>query len=94
MGILRKPKSAWYYWRKMKNYKPIIIPTKELVSITCDICGETDDNVMESQEYTHIHFVGGYNSVFGDGDEYEIDICQNCLKTLIGNKLRFLGSRI
>ena len=78
----------------MKNYKNIEITARELISTTCDICGETDDDVMETQEYVYIHFVGGYNSVFGDGDEYECDICQNCLKNLIGKNLRLLGSTI
>ena len=77
----------------MKNYKKIKITANELVSITCDICGETSSgDVMDYQEYIHIHFVGGYTSIFEDGGEYECDICQGCLQKLIGKNLRYLGN--
>ena len=79
----------------MKNYKNIKIITRELISITCDICAkECDGEDLDFQEFTHIHFVGGYTSIFEDGGEYEADICQCCLKKLIGDKLRYLGNRI
>jgi hypothetical protein len=79
----------------MKNYKDTKITVKELISITCDVCGEECDHEhLDYQEYTRIHFVGGFTSIFEDGGEYECDICQNCLKNLIGDKLRYLGSRI
>jgi len=31
---------------------------------------------------------GGYHSVFGDGMEIEIDLCQQCLKDLLGKWVR------
>lgn len=77
----------------MKTYKSIHITTKELVSVTCDKCGKTETDIMELQEWYYIHFVGGYNSIFGDGDEYESDLCQQCLKELLEKHLRFLGNR-
>jgi len=58
----------------------------EIVSITCDKCGKTfweDTNLFEFQEFHHIHFTGGYGSIFGDESEIECDICQNCLKKMI-----------
>jgi len=77
----------------MKNYKNIKITTRELISITCDVCGEiSSGDVMDYQEYINIHFVGGYTSIFEDGGEYDADICQGCLKKLIGKNLRYLGN--
>jgi hypothetical protein len=67
---------------------------KEFDFAQCDKCGKTEKDPMELQEWYTIHFIGGYNSIFGDGDEYECDICQQCLKKMVGNELRYLGSRI
>jgi hypothetical protein len=59
-------------------------------SIICDICGKeyNIEDWLEIQEFHHINFVGGYGSVFGDGASIECDICQNCLKEMIGNFCR------
>ena len=43
----------------------------------------TDD--MELQETYSIHFIGGYTSVFGDMVKIRCDLCQQCLKKLIGD---------
>ncbi len=64
---------------------------KSLISVQCDKCKKKfkrDDDVLEIQEFHHIGFTGGYASVFGDGDIIECDLCQNCLKELIGNYYR------
>lgn len=83
----------------MKTYKDIQITTKELVSITCDKCGkiatpysETGIYNYDFQEWSHVGFTGGYGSIFGDGDEYEADFCQECWKELVGPYLRYLGN--
>ncbi len=66
----------------------------EPVSITCDKCKKTfsyadaDQSMMEIQEFIRISFRGGYGSVFGDGTAVECDICQHCLKDLIGTFCR------
>jgi len=68
------------------------IPT----SIMCDICkkeyslSEERGNVdiLETQEFHHVRFTGGYGSVFGDCNKIECDICQHCLKKLIGEYCR------
>lgn len=80
----------------MINYrKEIVTEEKEIVtSVTCDICGkvfdysDNTDEVFEIQEFVHINFIGGYGSVFGDGDHVRCDICQNCLKERLGSYLR------
>ena len=71
------------------------IPTTkpELVSIVCDRCKKEKDtmnDIMDIQEWLHINFVGGYASIFGDLDEYECDLCQQCTKEILGKYLRFV----
>ena len=78
----------------MKKYKKTTGTIDELVSVKCDVCGREDDDVMETQEYLCVHFIGGYNSIFEDGGEYELDLCQQCTKELLGKYLRYLGNRI
>lgn len=77
----------------MKNKVEVV--KKELItkSITCDICGktydlDTMDGQLEEQEFLFLDFVGGYNSVFGDMNHIEYDICQYCLKNMIDGKYR------
>lgn len=51
----------------------------------CDKCHKQYDiDTYEAQEFHHIHFTGGYGSIFGDGVEVECDLCQHCLKEFIG----------
>ena len=57
---------------------------KKLLSCTCDICKkEYIDDTFEFQEMLHIHNTGGYGSIFGDGDDIDLDICQHCLNNII-----------
>lgn len=77
----------------MKNTKIVVQERTITKSITCDICGktydlETLDGQLEEQEFLFIDFVGGYNSVFGDMERIECDVCQYCLKNMIGGKYR------
>lgn len=64
-------------------------------AFTCDKCGKTvEEDSVGYQEGHHINFVGGYGSVFGDGTVVECDLCQDCLKDLIGPVARiFDGQR-
>jgi hypothetical protein len=66
-------------------YKTTMQKVDEILSVACDICKEHysfDD--PEVDEFEFIRRTGGYNSVFGDEYEVELDICQYCLKKLIG----------
>ena len=57
--------------------------------ITCDRCGRTDEaDSMEAQEYLTYASVGGYDSIFGDGCPIGIDLCQHCVKAVMGPWLR------
>lgn len=60
----------------------------------CDKCGrefsnDTIEDEIELQETHSIRFTGGYGSVFGDMVNVECDLCQNCLKELIGDFCRY-----
>ena len=68
----------------MINYKIKRVKAREIKSMTCDVCGRTDDNDFDIQEYHHIDFIGGYGSVFGDEVRIRCDICQECLLKMIG----------
>lgn len=47
-----------------------------------------ENDMWEIDEFHHISFTGGYGSIFGDMDEVECDICQHCLKEMIGSFCR------
>jgi hypothetical protein len=57
---------------------------------TCDCCQKlisVDDGVGH-QEALHINFVGGYESVFGDGTQVQCDLCQECILKILGKFCR------
>ena len=59
--------------------------------LTCDICKKVYDCItepFETQEFQHIKIDAGYESIFGDGNKFEVDICQHCFKKLLGEYLR------
>lgn len=76
----------------MKNYieEKVEAIRQTLVSIVCDKCKKEygADDILEIQEFQLIKFTGGYGSVFGDMLTVEADICQHCLKELIGSFCR------
>ena len=60
-----------------------------LAAISCDRCGQTwTADACNEAELTSIDFIGGYDSVFGDGSQVELDLCQRCLKETLGQWLR------
>jgi len=71
----------------MIKYKKTRITTENKSTVVCDICKQEwsfKDDKLETQEFHHIRFTGGYESVFGDGLVVECDICQHCLYRMIG----------
>jgi hypothetical protein len=42
----------------------------------------------EWDEHISIAFRGGYYSIFGDGNEVELDLCQHCFKEVLGQWIR------
>jgi hypothetical protein len=55
--------------------------------LICNRCGKSVDpevDWIDWQESYSIRFTGGFGSLFGDGARIECDLCQHCLKELIG----------
>ena len=71
----------------VKHFQEKTITQQVLDGIECDKCHKfyKIDNIFEIQEFHHINFNGGYGSIFGDGDKIQCDICQYCLKEMIGD---------
>lgn len=65
-------------------YKTEMVEEKVVDVFVCDLCQTVIDDPMELQEACSLDFIGGYNSVFGDESEVTCDLCQHCLKDLIG----------
>ena len=78
----------------MINYSIHAVEVKKPESITCDVCHSSyyhDSDWEEIQEFQRIDFIGGYGSIFGDGNHMAADICQKCLKNLLGASLMSLN---
>lgn len=56
------------------------------IELTCDRCGRVvpESDHAEWSETLRLRFTGGYGSIFGDGSKVEVDLCQQCVKELIG----------
>lgn len=79
----------------MIHYKNVTKIIQEIASVKCDVCGrEYDAGNLETQEFHHIRFRGGYTSIFGDDVEVECDICQHCLYKMIDGFCRRKGDGI
>ncbi len=75
------------------SVKTKIVKTKEekIVSIACDNCGKEvsiENDIFEAQEFLRIKETAGYGSVFGDSNTIECDLCQGCVKKLLGHVIR------
>lgn len=72
--------------------KAIRRTVQEIVAITCDRCRrrvEVDrDDACELGEWWRMERLGGYASVFGDGAIIQVDLCQQCVKSTLGDWLR------
>ncbi|NCQ52026.1 hypothetical protein GW796_09050 [archaeon] len=78
----------------MRKYENETIQIKKLSAMKCDICGMDILNSQHEEEATSIINTGGYNSVFGDGLIYSIDICQYCLKEKLGQYIHYFEDEI
>lgn len=57
----------------------------------CRRCGlDLNSNNTEWQERLEINFRAGYGSVFGDENIVRSTLCQNCVKTVLGQWLQIL----
>ena len=75
----------------MKNFEPKTI--LDCISITCDRCKKTYDDVMEMQEFFIWEEQCGYGADqniaevhgYGDLDTITLDLCQYCKADLLGH---------
>ena len=75
----------------MKKYIKKTIETEVIESIVCDCCKKEfslTKDWIKTQEFLHINFTGGWESVFGDVNSVECDICPDCLNKLLGEYMR------
>jgi hypothetical protein len=69
----------------MRKYEYMPVMQKEVTEWKCDVCGlDFISNSLEAEEAIDIHKFGGYASIFGDGTEFYIDMCQHCFKNILG----------
>lgn len=65
------------------------VTMEQAVAAVCDRCGsEMQKHSGEWEEQISIAFRGGYDSIFDDGNAVELDLCQHCVKEVLGQWLR------
>ncbi len=60
-------------------------PVNKIISKTCDVC-QTEisaANIFEFQEMITISWTCGYGSIMPDGNQYQLDMCQKCVKDML-----------
>lgn len=66
-------------------------PQSHLKRVCCDRCGRASDIDgldHEFHEFVSISHTAGYGSIFGDGTSVEVDLCQYCMREVLGEWLR------
>ncbi|MDP1656479.1 MAG: hypothetical protein Q8K91_04385 [Hylemonella sp.] len=69
------------------------LKTIETVSVVhqikCDRCGSmAERGGFDFHRMTSIGFNAGYDSIFGDGNRVDLDLCEPCLRDTLGTWLR------
>ena len=73
----------------MKRFETKSVNTDVLVEFKCDRCKlDFMKDHYEQQEMWIFGNIGGYNSVFGDGLKIELQLCQHCVKEVLGEWLQ------
>lgn len=60
---------------------------------TCRRCNSSwdDKDYIECQECLYKHDIGGYDSVIGDGVEWDILLCQKCFYELLSPYINYFN---
>ena len=75
----------------MRKYEYVERIEKVVSEWKCDVCGlDLLENENEGEEAVAIHGFGGYSSIFGDGSEYCIDMCQHCFNKILGEYINIV----
>jgi len=78
----------------MKNYIEEAYTRKVLDQVVCDCCKNVYENdnrlkdVMEIEEFISIDKTNGYGSIFEDESKMKLDLCQHCVKKLLGDYIK------
>ena len=78
----------------MIKYHDVCLPTQVVQYLICDKCKKKiypNGDDLEWQEVFSYGGCGGYGSVFGDGREFEIQLCQDCFYKLIKPYMRYVN---
>jgi hypothetical protein len=71
----------------MRTYRNRTV--SELDEVSCDRCQRQDEATgMEGQEFLSWSMSCGFASVFGDLNHVDLDLCQHCVKELLGQWVR------
>lgn len=87
---------GYFEWENKAMIIKKIIPINQeiTINIICDRCKTNIQNngleFSELQEMLNIEKECGYGSIFGDGNIYTCDLCQNCVKELLGPYLNII----
>lgn len=73
----------------MKTYTSETIRQDRLDVIKCDVCKRAEDaDSIEAHSFVSISDQCGYGSVFGDGHQIDLDMCQYCAKEILSAHIR------
>ena len=75
----------------MKTFVKVPTDNEVLDTITCDCCKKTfttSEDYIDTEEFLNIERINGYGSIFGDGNVMRLDLCQHCIKKLLGEYIR------
>ena len=77
----------------MKNFEDKVV--KVISELICDGCGEqaTPDDCT-FHEFISINHRCGYDSIHGDGKQFNIDLCQQCFADMCGDSLRIIDPSV
>lgn len=79
-----------FYW-EINNEDAAEFCIDSATSITCYKCEKSFDDIMEIQEFFQWNHTGGFGSVFGDGTEVEVNLCQDCTLKVLGEYAKYNG---
>ncbi len=74
----------------MRHFRNITV--KEISTLTCDSCGEQATlGDYTFHEFISISHTCGLGSIYGDGKQLSIDLCQQCFFGMCGDILTVIG---
>jgi len=63
--------------------------------VECDVCGELyPADSVEGKQFVNYRATGTSESVFGEGNNIECDICETCMYSTFANYMRITNLEI